>query len=346
MDKFLFLKKSCDMQTKRKYIVMAAVFFICLVAFAFFYFYAFDKRSGNKEVMLEIPAHATGRQISKILEDNGIVRSAFLFRLAVFVTHEDGTLQSGFYKLHQGLTIRETISELHKGRHAFITITIPEGSNVYQIAEILKKSGFTNTDDFIDVASDYGPLSYMYGPESAKIKAEGFLKADTYDIPKEYTSKQICDLMYKSTDKMLDENIRKRAKAKNMSLHKLMTLASMVEKEALFKEDQKMIASVILARLEKNMPLQIDATVQYVLDWNKKELSVEDTKVASPYNTYMRVGLPPGPIASPGIDAINAVLDAKAGEYLYYVATKDGHHVFSKTYEEHQAQIEKIYTEG
>ena len=94
------------------------------------------------------------------------------------------------------------------------------------------------------------------------------------------------------------------------------------------------------------MPLQIDATVQYVLDWNKKELSVEDTKVASPYNTYMRVGLPPGPIASPGIDAINAVLDAKAGEYLYYVATKDGHHVFSKTYEEHQAQIEKIYTEG
>ena len=103
------------------------------------------------------------------------------------------------------------------------------------------------------------------------------------------------------------------------------------------------IASVILARLEKQMPLQIDATVQYALGRQKEELTIADTKIDSPYNTYERQGLPPGPISSPGMDAVRAVLDAAPGEYLYYVAEKDGRHVFTKTLEEHQAEIDRIY---
>ena len=117
----------------------------------------------------------------------------------------------------------------------------------------------------------------------------------------------------------------------------------MVEREARFKEDQVPIASVMLARLEKGMPLQIDATVQYALGENKAELSIGDTKVDSPYNTYLYPGLPPGPIASPGIDAVEAVLTAVPGDYLYYVAKSDGHHVFTKTFEEHEAAIREIY---
>lgn len=333
------------MKINRKNIIISISFVIILFVAAFFYFYAFDRNTSGGEVTLEIPNSATGRQISNILHEKGIVRNAFMFRLVACIVGEDGKLQSGFYKLHQGLTIREVIEELHKGRQEFITVTIPEGSNVSEIFEILKKSGFTNIDDFLDIATNYAPYNYMYGPEVSKVKGEGFLKADTYDIPKNYSSKEICDLMYKSTDEMLDKDIRKRAEEKHMTLHKLMTLASMVEKEALFKEDQKMIASVILTRLEKNMPLQIDATVQYVLGWENKNLSIEDTKVESPYNTYVRQGIPPGPIGSPGKSAIYAVLDANVGEYLYYVAKKDGHHVFSKTYEEHQKQIEEIYAE-
>lgn len=331
------------MKINRKNILISISLLIIFFAFAFFYFYAMDKGNGNKEVVLEIPENATGRQISHILSESGVVRNACMFRLMVLAVGEDGKLQSGFYKLHQGLTVREVIEELHKGRCAFVTVTVPEGSNVGQIAQILKNANLRNASDFIDVASSYAPYSYMYGKEASKVKGEGFLKADTYDIPVNYTSKEICDLMYQNTDKMLSESIRERAKKKNLTLHELMTLASMVEKEALFKEDQKMIASVIFSRLEKNMPLQIDATVQYVLGWERKDLSIEDTKVSSPYNTYMRNGLPPGPIASPGIDAINAVLDANVGEYLYYVAKKDGHHVFSKTYEEHQKLIDEIY---
>ena len=117
----------------------------------------------------------------------------------------------------------------------------------------------------------------------------------------------------------------------------------MVEREAKVKEDQVKIASVILSRLEKQMPLQIDATVQYALGSRKEELTVADTKIDSPYNTYLRMGLPPGPIGSPGMDAIKAVLAAQPGEYLYYVAEKNGRHVFTKTLEEHEAEIARIY---
>lgn len=128
-----------------------------------------------------------------------------------------------------------------------------------------------------------------------------------------------------------------------MTLHDLLTLASMVEREARFKEDQVPIASVMLKRLQLGMPLQIDATIQYALGSQKEELTLADIRIDSPYNTYTHKGLPPGPIGSPGMDAILAVLDAEPGEYLYYVAQPDGHHVFTKTYEEHQAETANIY---
>jgi UPF0755 protein len=172
---------------------------------------------------------------------------------------------------------------------------------------------------------------------------EGFLFADTYSIPLDYTARQVCDLMYQHTDEMLTEAMRRQAAAKNLPLHSLFTLASMVEREARFKEDQVPIASVMLLRLSMGMPLQIDATIQYALGAQKAELSLADTRIDSPYNTYTHVGLPPGPIGSPGLDALQAVLAAEPGEYLYYVAEADGHHVFTRTYAEHQAETERIY---
>lgn len=183
----------------------------------------------------------------------------------------------------------------------------------------------------------------MAGPEKAKVAGEGFLFADTYDIPESWTARQICDLMYRRTDEVLDADVRKRAEEKGMTLHDLMTIASLVEREARFPEDQEPIASVILARLAKGMPLQIDAAVQYALPEQKPELTMKDLEVDSPYNTYKRTGLPPGPIGSPGKAAILAVLAAEPGDYLYYVAKADGHHVFLKTYDEHLRAIGEIY---
>lgn len=222
-------------------------------------------------------------------------------------------------------------------------VTVPEGSTVHQIAQLLAQAGIEGAADFEAEAATYGPLKYQYGPVAVPIKAEGFLFADTYSIPKEYTARQILDLMYRHTDEMLTPDIRKRAEAKHMTLHDLFTIASMVEREARFPEDQVPIASVMLKRLSIGMPLQIDATIQYALGEQKAELTIADTRIDSPYNTYTHPGLPPGPIGSPGLPAIEAVLAAEPGDYLYYVAQADGHHVFTRSYEEHQQETENIY---
>lgn len=307
------------------------------------YFYAFDRPDFHGKAHIEIPRNATGRDIGDLLESKGVIRSSAMLRFYTRIFSTGKELQSGSYTIRQGLTVREALEELRSGKADTVTVTVPEGYTVHQIGDLLQKSGVAGAADFEATAASYGPLKYQYGPAAVPIKAEGFLFPDTYQIPREYTAKQICDMMYRRTDEVLSPQIRKAAEEKKISLHDLMTIASMVEREARFREDQVPIASVMLRRLQEGMPLQIDATIQYILGSPKAELTIGDTQIESPYNTYLHPGLPPGPIGAPGADAIMAVLNANPGEYLYYVAQSDGHHVFTKTYEEHRAETENIY---
>lgn len=323
-------------------VLLGGIAFLILLT-AGLYFYAFDRVGLHGTAQVDVPKNATGRDIADTLEKKGVIRSSTLFRLYSRILGSGKSLQSGTYKMKQGLTIKKAMMELRSGKTESVLVTVPEGYTVHQIASLLQEAGVKGAGDFEGEAASYGPLKYQYGPLPVTVKAEGFLFPDTYNVPKEYTARQICDMMYKRTDAMLAPDIRQRAKAKHLTLHALVTLASMVEREARFKEDQVPIASVMLKRLEIGMPLQIDATIQYALGSPKEELTIADTKIDSPYNTYTHKGLPPGPIGSPGLDAIEAVLDAKPGEYLYYVAQADGHHVFTKSYEEHQAETENIY---
>lgn len=307
------------------------------------YFYAIDHTPLHGKVNVQISPDATGRDIAFLLEQKGVIRSAFFFNGYARILGEGNRMQSGHYVLSQGLTIQEAMHALKNSREESVSVTVPEGYTVHQMAQLFQAAGIEGGDAFEQEASAYGPLPYQYGPVAASVKGEGFLFADTYELPLHATARQLCDRMYQRTDAMLTEDIRNRAKAKGMTLHALMTLASMVEREARFPEDQVPIASVMLKRLEIGMPLQIDATIQYILGEPKAELTIADTRIDSPYNTYTHQGLPPGPIGSPGMGAIEAVLTAEPGEYLYYVAQADGHHVFTKSYEEHQTETENIY---
>lgn len=330
-------------EKKKFYSLVALVLVMIALVLGGVYFYSFDRVALHGTASVDVPRNATGRDIADTLEKKGVIRSAGLFRLYARVLGNGKNLQSGTYKMKQGLTVKEAMAKLQSGETESAFVTVPEGYTVHQIAELLKQTDIVGAGDFEKEAAAYGPLKYQYGPVAAPVKGEGFLFADTYNIPKEYTARQICDMMYKRTDDMLTLDIRKRAAEKHMTLHDLLTLASMVEREARFKEDQVPIASVMLKRLQLGMPLQIDATIQYALGSQKEELTLADIRIDSPYNTYTHKGLPPGPIGSPGMDAILAVLDAEPGEYLYYVAQPDGHHVFTKTYEEHQAETANIY---
>lgn len=307
------------------------------------FFYQLERPSGRGSITLDIRKDMTGADIGSLLEEKGIISHASVFRAALMVSGDGSLLKSGHYRMKKGMTVAEVTAALKKGQNDFRTVTIPEGMTAAQMADRLAAAGLPAGDDFFRTASTYGPLTYMYGPEAAIVKGEGFLFPDTYDIPVDYTARQVCDMMYRRMDEILTPERRERAKEKHMTLHQLITIASMVEKEARWEEDQVPIASVIFARLAAGMPLQIDATVQYVLGDPKENLTAADTRMPSPYNTYLRTGLPPGPIASPGENAIDAVLSASPGEYLYYVARPDGHHLFARTYAEHRANIGAVY---
>ena len=146
-------------------------------------------------------------------------------------------------------------------------------------------------------------------------------------------------------NKQLTPAIREQIAAKHMTIFEFITLASLVEREALFDEDRPIIAAVFLKRLQIGMPLQSCASIQYILGYPKSHLSIEDTQIPSPYNTYIHAGLPPGPIANPGMKSMEAVLNAPSTDYLFFVADKEGHHHFTKTYAEHLKVVESIYGE-
>lgn len=332
-------------RSQRLAVGLVCALLIGLIALGGIWQYLFAVRRGPQDgtVVLRVEPNMTGQEIGELLEKEGVVESARMFRLALRLNREERSMKSGTYRLSRGLTVEEAMAELQKGTVAFKTVTFPEGSTVRQMEAILRRAGLAGGEHFLEEAAVYAPLPYMKGPEPAAVAGEGFLFADTYDIPESFTARQICDLMYRRTDAVLDEDVRRRAEEKGLTLHEVVTIASLVEREARFREDQVPIASVILARLDRDMPIQIDASVQYALGETKPELTTADLEVPSPYNTYRRTGLPPGPIAAPGRAAILAVLDAQPGEYLYYVADRDGRHVFERTYEDHLRAIREIY---
>ncbi|MBO4780215.1 MAG: endolytic transglycosylase MltG, partial [Selenomonadaceae bacterium] len=213
--------------------------------------------------------------------------------------------------------------------------TIPEGFGVKEIAERLQNLDLAEKDEFLKAAADFAPYDYMKKRENVFYAAEGFLFPDTYAVESDMEVNEILDLMAKTFDDKLKPYMRKQAAEMGLSIYDLIILASLVEREVRFPEDRPIVAQVLLKRLKLNMPLQTDATLQYLMDTPKEDVSIADTQIDSPYNTYQHMGLPPGPIANPGMASIEAVLHPADTEYLYFVADRRGHNHYATTYEEH-----------
>ena len=188
----------------------------------------------------------------------------------------------------------------------------------------------------------FAPYRYMEQTASATYQAEGFLFPDTYEIEPGMTARDILLMMARNFDERLTEDMRRRAADRGLSVFDLVILASLVEKEARFEEDRAIIAQVFLERLRIGMPLQSCATIQYLLNAPKEDVSYADTEIESPYNTYQHMGLPPGPVANPGLASIEAVLSPANTNYLYFVADREGHHHYSRSYSDHLMLVEQV----
>lgn len=300
------------------------------------------KPAEGTRIIVKVKEGMAASQIANILEKEGLIDSASSFSSQIKSKKLADSLQAGEYEFVAGMTQAKIIDMLVKGEVRYVTVTIPEGLNVKQIAALFEEKGFAKQQEFLDKAKDYTPYDYMEtDDELVEFKAEGFLFPATYQILPETSVDDILALLTKTFDDRLTKEMREKIASENMTIREFVTLASLVEKEAAVDEDRPLIAKAFLKRREIEMPLQSCATIQYILGYPKAELTIADTKLPSPYNTYLHYGLPPGPIASPGELAMQAVAEPSDKEYLYFVVQANGKHIFSETYSEHLAAIER-----
>jgi len=320
--------------------------------------------ASEEEIVFTIPPGTSSAGIARILEENGIIRDALIF--SYYLKFKDiGTgFQAGTYAMSPGISIQDIIQRLNAGdtvKEETIRVTVPEGYTAEQIMGLLVSAGFSE-EELLDILND--PARFQSVPAGADeaegtllagsippneayiIALEGYLFPETYEFPKDESAYGAVLRMVRELERKLDqlpEGWEKQLEANGVTFHEMMTIASLVEREVVADHERALVAGVIYNRIRSGMPLQIDATVQYALEEPKARLFEKDLQIDSPYNTYKIEGLPPGPIASPGLASIEAALYPEPSEYLYYVTKKDGtgEHYFGKTYNEHLQNIRK-----
>lgn len=287
--------------------------------------------------VVAIPMRASANEIGARLRRAGIIHSARAFVIIARLLGESKHLQSGDYRLSPHMSLAQIVYALSSGQSISRWVTLPEGYGVDQIAQTLADAGLCDRRRFRRIAL-VGGRSFRVAGRTAPRSLEGYLFPDTYKLRTRATERQIIETMLANFDLKVAKPLAPqfaRAAAAGLSMPKIITLASLVEREAKRSEERPIIAGVLLNRMRAHMPLQCDATVQYALGEHKSRLGLRDLKVDSPYNTYKHVGLPPGPICNPGLASIKAALQPARTPYLYYVANGDGSHVFSTTFADH-----------
>ena len=289
----------------------------------------------EKQIQVKIRDGISTAEIADRLAEKGVIKSPFKFRIIARLRGYDDKLRPGSYTFTAGMEDDEVFAKLLTGEKRLVKFTIPEGFGVKEIAERLNNLDLVDKAEFLKAAENFTPYDYMRKRQNVFYAAEGFLFPDTYAVESDMEIDEILKLMTGTFDERLTKKMRTQAEKMGLSIYELITLASLVEREVRFPEDRPIVAQVLLKRLKLNMPLQTDATLQYLMDTPKEDVSIEDTQIDSPYNTYQHVGLPPGPIANPGMAAIEAVLHPAETDYLYFVADRRGHNHYAYTYEEH-----------
>ncbi|MDH4211317.1 MAG: endolytic transglycosylase MltG [candidate division WOR-3 bacterium] len=286
---------------------------------------------GRTEVT--IPDNASAREIAVFLADQNIVRNVDEFLFWLKVSGQERQLKAGTYELYKYKNPLYLINQLRSGGRSEIIVTIPEGSTIRETGQILADHGLVDYTRFIQLCSDDSLIDAL-GLNMRSL--EGYLFPDTYSLSVMQSEEAVITMMVRNFLRRVPKYGLKSAD----SLHRAVILASIVEREAKYEEERPIIARVFLNRLNSNRPLESCATIFYILKTaenpvSKQKLTDQDLKISSPYNTYLHLGLPPGPICSPGESSIKAAITPADVDYLYFVARGDGRHHFSRTYREH-----------
>jgi len=296
-------------------------------------FWFLAARELDKRILVEIPEGASVRRIAKILEENGLVRDPDKFVLATRFLRQTQNLQAGTYEFGPEFSELEVLLALKYGEVAGRHLTVPEGYRASQIAALLESALDIDPAEFMDLVHDPELMAEL-GVSAPSL--EGFLHPDTYRFRIGTTARRAIVMMVSESRRVFDERRMTRADSIGMSVLEVLTLASIVESEAMVDRERPRIAAVYHNRLEHGWRLEADPTVRYALGNYRRKLYYGDLDADSPYNTYRNRGLPPGPICSPGVASIDAVLSPLPGtEDFFFVSNGDGTHIFTRTFDEH-----------
>jgi UPF0755 protein len=303
-------------------------------------------------VSFTIEPGETAQTVAEKLKVLGLIHDTVLFRQLLRFNGVDTRLVSGSYLLRRNMTMKEIGAALFRGRSAQMTVTIPAGWRMEQLAEYLTQADIMDGRQFLRLAQRGNTVAHRrLGGRPPGQSYEGYLFPDTYLISDQARPEDLIAGMLDNLARKLPANFPELAGRQGLTLHDVLTLASIVERETALPEERPLIASVYLNRLNSDMLLQADPTVQYAMgyqsnanQWWKSPVRLEEYKlVDSPYNTYLYAGLPPGPIASPSLESIMAVLQPAETSYLFFVCRRPhcqgGAHIFAETYAEHLQNV-------
>jgi len=322
-------------------LLISSVTVFSVGAYLYFDLFQYAATPGNEtaaEAVVLIPQGKGFRAMTENLVAAGVLKYPLKFRIYARIKGYDKRIKAGEYLLSAAMSPEEILRVLMSGKVRLYKMTVPEGYTLQQIAALLAKAGLMTEEDFMMAATD-ATLVRAYGFDADTF--EGYLFPDTYHFPRDITPDKIISTMVNRFWEQFKPKWKDRAEKLGFSVHKAVTLASIIEKETGMPFERAMISSVFHNRLKKRMRLESDPTVIYGVKGFAGNLTRTHLKTPSPYNTYLIKGLPPAPIANPGSAAINAALYPADTPYLYFVSKKDRTHKFSSTIDEHNSAVRK-----
>ena len=328
----------------KKTITIIIILLLILIAALYFVSTINNPLKGNEDIVVRVEDGDNFYSIINKLEEDKKLKSVPIIKLYVKVLGKNVDIKPGEYLLSKGSSVEEIINSLNtESSLNKVKFTVPEGYSIEDIASKLEDEGICSKNDFILAIKEYPLPSYVKPNEEKRYNLEGYLFPDTYIIEIGETPKEIINKMIKRFEEMLDEAIKAtNVIVKDEDIETVVTIASMIEKEARLDNERPTIASVIVNRLNIDMKLQIDATVIYALGEHVNIVTYDDLEIDSPYNTYKNYGLPVGPISNPGIESIKATLKPESTDYLFYVLKDDNSHYFTNDDEDFLRKQEEL----
>lgn len=321
-------------------VILAVMLVMGVIFAALLYQYATTPASASQDgQVVEIKPGMTLKQVAHFLADKELLSEPSTFMLYTYLQGEQNHIQAGEYRFSPSMPPRDILEALTSGMAVLYTVTIPEGYRITDIAGLLEAKGLVDKPAFIEATRNRELLESLHIPSGS---LEGYLYPETYKFSKAGGARRIVQTLLDTfKERVLQPERVQQAEAMQFTFHEIITLASLIEKETGLGKERKLISSVFHNRLAKNMRLQTDPTVIYAMVNFDGNIRKKDLSIDSPYNTYKHFGLPPGPIASPGLESIQAALDPEETDFLYFVSRKDGSHQFSTNYKDHVRAVQK-----